>query len=200
MKITKIEAQVKTRGRYSIFVDDKFAFGLSESALINSGIKVGTEITAKDLTDFKQDSELDKIYGRLLDLLARRPRSEWELHDYLKRKKVDNEDADKLLNKLSNHGHINDEDFAKRWVESRRLLKSTSKRKLSMELRQKRIRVEIISKILSDDETDEVEVLKELIAKKRTQTRYQDDLKLMQYLSTQGFNYSDIKQALTPED
>ena len=106
MKITKIEAQVKTRGRYSIFVDDKFAFGLSESALINSGIKVGTEITAKDLTDFKQDSELDKIYGRLLDLLARRPRSEWELHDYLKRKKVDNEDADKLLNKLSNDTQV----------------------------------------------------------------------------------------------
>jgi regulatory protein len=197
MKITKIEAQVKTRGRYSIFVDDVFAFGLSEMALINSGIKVGLEITAKDLENFKQESDLDKIYGRLLDLLARRPRSEWELRDYLKRKKVEKDHADKLLNKLSKSGYVNDEDFARRWVDSRRLLKSTSKRKLQLELRQKRISDEIINKVLADDETDELEVLKNLIVKKRIQTRYQDDQKLMAYLVRQGFTYSDIKQALS---
>ena len=194
MKITGIEQQVKTRGRYSVFVDNKFEFGLSELALINSGIKVGQDVSAKDLEKFKQESSLDKMYGRLLDLLARRPRSEWELRDYLNRKKVDSSDIDELLNRLSNSGYVNDEDFAKRWIESRRLLKSTSKRKLTMELRQKRISDEIITKALSLDETDEQEVLKELIAKKRTQTRYQDDKKLTQYLIRQGFSYSDIKQ------
>ncbi len=196
MKVTKIEAQVKTRGRYSIFVDGQFAFGLSELALINSGIKVGLEISAKQLDKFKQESDIDKIYGRTLDLLARRPRSEWELRDYLRRKQIEAGDVDTLLNKLSNSGYINDEDFARRWVDSRRLLKSTSKRKLNLELKQKRISDEIINKVLAEDETDELKVLKELIAKKRTQTRYQDDQKLMQYLVRQGFNYSDIKQTL----
>lgn len=196
MKITKIEAQVKTRGRYSIFVDDKFAFGLSELGLINSGIKVGLEIDQAQLTKYKEESDVDKIYGRTLDLLARRPRSEWEIKDYLKRKNQTEEQACKILNRLSNSGYINDEDFARRWVDSRRLLKSTSKRKLSLELKQKRISDEIISKVLAEDETDELEVIKTLISKKRSQTRYQDPQKLMSYLAGQGFGYGDIKQAL----
>lgn len=199
MKITKIEAQVKTRGRYSIFVEDKFAFGLSELALINSGIKVGLEITPAQLAKYKEESDIDKIYGRTLDLLARRPRSEWEITDYLKRKNQTPEQVSEILNRLSNSGYINDEDFARRWVDSRRLLKSTSKRKLNLELKQKRISDEIINKVLAEDETDELEVLKKIIAKKRTQTRYKDNQKLMQYLIRQGFNYSDIKQALTTE-
>jgi len=42
--------------------------------------------------------------------------------------------------------------------------------------------------------------LRELIAKKRQQSRYQDKLKLMQYLSRQGFGYGDIKTVLEEDD
>jgi SOS response regulatory protein OraA/RecX len=63
-----------------------------------------------------------------------------------------------------------------------------------MELRAKRISDDIISQILSEDETDERETLKTLIAKKRS--RYPDDQKLMQYLARQGFEYDEIKAAM----
>ncbi|HEX5455917.1 MAG TPA: RecX family transcriptional regulator, partial [Candidatus Saccharimonadales bacterium] len=82
---------------------------------------------------------------------------------------------------------------------NRRLLKPTSRRKLVLELRQKRISDEIISAVMDSEPADEREVLKELIAKKSGQTRYQDKQKLMQYLARQGFNYSDIKSALSEE-
>lgn len=200
MKVTKISAQVKTQGRYSIFVDDKFAFGLSELGLINSGIKIGTELTEQRLEELKSEADTDKLYNRAIGLLARRPRSEWELRDYLKRKKVEPDQVDTILNTLSVRGYVNDEDFARRWVENRRLLKPISKRKLTVELKQKRIGEEIIQKVLSEDEADELEVLKQLVIKKRTQTRYQDDKKLMQYLAGQGFGYADIKAALEKED
>lgn len=200
MKVTKISAQVKTQGRYSIFVDDKFAFGLSELGMINSGIKIGTELTEQRLEELKSEADTDKLYNRAIGLLARRPRSEWELRDYLKRKKVEPDQIDTILNTLSVRGYVNDEDFARRWVENRRLLKPISKRKLTVELKQKRISDEIIQKVLSKDEADELEVLKQLVIKKRTQTRYQDDKKLMQYLAGQGFGYADIKAALQKED
>jgi SOS response regulatory protein OraA/RecX len=35
-----------------------------------------------------------------------------------------------------------------------------------------------------------------VIERKRRQTKYQDDTKLMQYLARQGFGYDDIKSAL----
>ncbi len=200
MKITKIEAQIKTRGRYSIFVDDKFTFSLSESALIESGLRVGQELSAQDVEAYKDESAVDKLYNRSLSLIARRPRSEWEIREYLKRKSNDPSHIEKILNKLSMRGYINDEDFARRWVESRRMLKPISKKKLQLELRQKRISDTIITQVLSDDQTEEIEVLKELIEKKRAQTRYKDDLKLMQYLTRQGFSYDLVKQALRSEE
>lgn len=200
MKITKIESQVKTKGRYSVFVDDKFEFGLSELALINSGIKIGNEIDEQQLKHFKSISDLDKMHGRILDLLARRPRSEWEIRDYLKRKKTSSEDTDDLLNMLSKSGYVDDEEFARRWIENRRLLKLTTKRKLMLELKQKRISDQIIKKVLDEDQTDEKDVLKELIEKKRTQTRYKDDKKLITYLIGQGFNYYDIKTIINRDE
>jgi len=50
--------------------------------------------------------------------------------------------------------------------------------------------------VLEEDETDERQVLRELIERKRRQAKYQDNIKLMQYLSRQGFSYGDIKSAL----
>lgn len=197
MKVTAITKQVKTEGRYSIFIDGKFAFGLSELGLINSGIKIGQEVSEQEIAKYKDEAEVDTAYNRTLGLIARRPRSEWEIRDYLKRKKLEPEKIDTILNTLGIKGYINDLDFAKRWVENRRLLKPTSKRKLTMELRQKRIADDVIQEVMAEDETDELAVLKELVEKKRTQTRYKDDKKLMQYLASQGFSYNDIKQALS---
>ncbi len=211
MKITKIAAQIKTQGRYSIFIDDKYAFGLSELGLINSGLKAGMELSETELNEYKGQAEIDKAYNRALGLLARRPRSCWEMEQYLKKnlrsKSSDSVDTypetqyvAEVLAKLSDRGFINDMDFASRWVESRRLLKSTSKRKLSLELKQKRVDDAIIRRVLADDETDEQKVLKELIVRKRTQSRYRDQTKLIRYLAGQGFRYGDIKQALNDSD
>ena len=196
MKISAITAQVKTRGRYSIFVDGEYSFSLSEAALIESGLRVGATLEARDLAAFKELSKTDKLYNRTLALLARRPRSQKEMVDYLSQKTDDEQIQEKTLNKLINFGFIDDQAFATAWVESRRLLKSTSRRKLRLELLQKGISDEIITSVLAADQTDELTMLRELIAKKRRQSRYQDQTKLMQYLVRQGFSYSDVKEAL----
>lgn len=196
MKVTAITKQVKTEGRYSIFIDEKFAFGLSELGLINSGIKIGTQLSNERLAELKEGADTDKLYNRTLGLLARRPRSEWELRDYLKRKKADAEIIDSILNTLSIRGYVNDEDFARRWIENRRLLKPVSKRKLQVELKQKHISDTLINLALADDSSDDATEIKKLVKKKRTQSRYQDDKKLMQYLAGQGFGYQEIKEAL----
>lgn len=196
MKITDIKQQVKRQGRYSIFVDSKYTFSLSENELIRSGIKVGREYTEDELEELKNTAVLDKAYMRSLDLLSRRARSEWEIRDYLKRKDYEMEVIEEIVNRLNQSGYIDDLAFAKSWINSRRMLKSSSKRKLRMELKQKRLGEEVINQALVEDETNEVDVLKDLIEKKRSQTRYQDQQKLMQYLSRQGFKYDDIKSLL----
>jgi regulatory protein len=200
MKITAIKAQVKTTGRYSIFVDGKYLFSLSDAALLEENIKIGLELDESEVRRLKQVSSDDKLYGNALRYMMMRPRSEWELHSYLQRKNSPTLLTKQILNKLSLHGLINDVAFAEAWVRSRRLIRSSSKRKLQQELRAKRVSDEIIRQVLAEDETDESVVLRELVAKKRQQSRYKDDVKLMQYLVRQGFSYDDVKSAVTRRD
>lgn len=196
MKITAIKQQLKRADRYSIYVDGKYSFSLGENELLKLGLHSGQEITEKKLKNYQGESDYGKLFDKTLNLLSFRLRSEWELRDYLRRNKASPEIVDNILNKLSINGYVNDEQFARRWIENRRLLKPTSQRKLRVELQQKHIPRGIIDKVLLDDkgEIDEREVLKELVEKK--QHRYPDKVKFMQYLARQGYSYDDIKSVL----
>jgi regulatory protein len=197
MKITKIIQQVKSKDRYSIFVDNVYGFSLSEAALLESKLARGQELSTTDLKTWKHQSVEDKVSVNALRYAAMRLRSKWEMEMYLQRKEVSPALNEKILNKLIKINILNDLAFARSWIANRRLLRPTSKRKLQQELRAKRVSDEIIEKVFSEDETTEIEVLNELIAKKRRLPKYKsDNLKLMQYLARQGFNYGDIKNVL----
>lgn len=196
MKITSIKQQVKHSDRYSIFVDEKYAFSLSEAALLDSKLASGQEITKEQLTEYKQLSADDKVYHQALRYVAMRPRTRWEMQTYLERKGASPPLIELILNKLSIIDLLNDEKVARAYVHDRQLLRPTSRRKMIAELRKKRVPQDIIDKAVGSEREDEQAALAAVIERKRRQTKYQDDLKLMQYLARQGFNYDDIKQAL----
>ncbi len=200
MNITAIKAQVKREGRYSIFVDGEYSFSLSAEMLLDAGLTTGQGLTEADVKKFQKLSADDKAYGLTLAYVARRMRSRGELVDYFRRKKYAPELVTQLLNRLERAGFVDDVEFARRWVENRRLLKATSTKRLRLELRQKKVSDDIIRQVLDEDKTDERHVLCELINKKRKQTRYQDEQKLIAYLARQGFNYGDIRSALSDEN
>ncbi len=200
MIITAIKQQEKLKGRYSVFVDGKYAFSLSDTTLLDARLTPNMEITGEQLASYKQLSADDKVYGNALRYAAMRLRSRWELQNYLQRKQASPDLALQIMDKLQRVGMIDDLAFAQAWVENRHLLRPTSKRKLQQELQVKRVPSEIIQQVLQADETTDSTSLNDIIERKRRQTKYQDDLKLMQYLAGQGFGYSDIKNALQQSD
>lgn len=197
MKITGIKQQVKRTDRYSVFVDGKYSFSLSESALLNEGLASGQELDGHRLAALKDAAGTDKAYGNALRYVAMRPRSVWEMETYLRRKMVDEPAANQIIERLVALGLLDDAVFAQAWIANRRLLKNISKRKLRLELQQKHVSPAIIDQAMREDVTDERDTLRELIEKK--QGRYPDRQKLMQYLARQGFGYDDIKSALSGE-
>lgn len=197
MKITAITQQVKRPTRYSVYVDGKFAFGLGEGQLLSSGLTKGKEITEVELAELQGESQFGKLLDKTLNLLSYRPRSEYELRTYLRRKQQEPELIDKILNKLSKLGYVDDAGFAKRWVEHRRAIKPISSLKLKAELKQKGIANEHIDAALYEN-SDDTKAIRAIIEKKTA--KYPDRQKLMQYLARQGFRYDDIKRALSEED
>lgn len=194
MKITAIKQQQKRTDRYSVFVDEKYAFSLSEAGLIDARLASGQELSAAELDGLKRAAGVDKAYGLALRYVAIRQRSEWEMQDYFRRKQIDQEAAGQIIQRLRSLGLVDDAAFARAWVNNRRLLKNVSKRRLKLELQQKRVPSEVMDQVLAEDETDDRQSLRELIGKKRS--RYSDKQKFMQYLARQGFSYDDIKTTL----
>jgi regulatory protein len=196
MKITKITVQQKNSSRYSIFVDNQYAFSLSDIGLLDSGLVTGQEVTEEAVEKLKDLSELDKYYQKILNLLSLRARSSYEIETYLKRHDCPSSMTKIILNKLSKNNYINDNLFAISWINNRQLLRPRSKIKLISELREKGLSKEVISQAMDEVDIDDSTALLSIIEKKRKLSKFKDDSKLIQYLISQGFNYYDIKKQI----
>ena len=97
--------------------------------------------------------------------------------------------------RLIERGYVDDERFARLWVENRSVRKGVSQKKLRLELQAKGVAQDIIENCLSEGVRNEQEELAKVIARKAK--KYPDEQKLIQYLLRQGFNYSDILDALS---
>jgi regulatory protein len=207
MKITAVTPQQKDKNRVNVMVDGKYRFSLDIFQYADLGIKIGREYTEEELTALETESSFGKVYARALEYCLMRPHSAKEVRDYLYRKTRDSrtktgeirkgiapETTVRVFDRLAEKGYINDEKFARYWVENRNLTKGASGRKLMAELQAKGVDKSIIERALLATTRDEASELQKVIAKKRV--RYSDNQKFMQYLARQGFSYDDIKKAL----
>ncbi len=108
---------------------------------------------------------------------------------------ISDENIKKVFERLKDRGYVDDEKFAKYFVENRNLKKGISRKKLELELKSKGISTELIEKVFLDNPRDEAEEIKKIIAKKRR--KYTDE-KLISYLVRAGFDYQ-LSQSLVRE-
>lgn len=211
MKITSISAQTKNPDRVNVSVDGKYRFSLDISQVVDLGIKVGKEYTESELSELENESQFGKLYARALEYCLMRPHSSREVRDYLwrrtkatkyksrtgeikEREGVSQETVERIFNRLVEREYVNDETFARWWIENRNVRKGTSLRKLEAELRAKGVDPKIIADELQESPRQDEDELQKVIAKK--QNRYDDPQKFKQYLMRQGFSYDAITSAL----
>ncbi len=207
MKITSIGIQARDKNRVNVSVDGKYRFSLDVFQLGSLGIKVGAEYDEAEIVALEQESLFGKLYARALEYCFMRPHSSKEVRDYLYRKTrltrtktgelkegVSVKLTTRVFDRLVEKGYINDQSFARFWIENRSLKKGASKRKLSAELSAKGIDRSITEQLLGETERTDADELQKVILKKRN--RYPDEQKLIAYLARLGFSYDDIKSAL----
>ncbi len=223
MKITALTSQQKDPNRVNVIVDGKFRFSLDIFQIADLRIKVGKEYNEPELAELETESQFGKLYSRALEYCLMRPHSSREVRDYLQRKTrptrkfikstpvrgqtsqgggkvverpgVSQEVAERVFGRLVEKGYVDDEKFARFWVENRNQTKGSSLRKLRAELIAKGVDKVIIEQQLAASDRTDTDELQKIIAKKRA--KYADDQKLMQYLARQGFSYDDIKTAIS---
>lgn len=193
MKITKLEYQKKDPSRVSVYIDGQFAVGVSADDILNLKIYKDKEISQEELTNIIGQSEFGKVFNFAVNFISFRPRSEHELMFRLKRKFGEDAIASlqhDIKNKLHKIGLLDDEAFARWFVEQRNTFRPKSDRIMKHELRSKGITDEIIKKTLENDETSEFEKAFKLIKKPM------DREKLIRFLGSRGFSWDTIEDVL----
>jgi regulatory protein len=114
----------------------------------------------------------------LLDQLTGQARSRSELETRLARKGVPGPVAERLLDRFEEVGLVDDEAFARAWVQSRQSGKGLARRALAQELRRKGVDDETARVALDAVDTDdEVEAARTLVRRKlRTVARLGDEV------------------------
>ena len=197
--ITSIKPQ-KQKSRVNIYLDGKFGFGIDLENFVKFGLKVEQELSEERIIEITKKAEFQKVFDRLLLFASLRPRSEKEINDWLKRKKVDESFTNTLSEKLRKLELLDDEKFAKWWVDQRIQFKFKSKRELVSELKIKGIENNIVNQILQESGLDEVGSAKKLLdkniykwAKFPKKIAHQ---KACMFLARKGFSWDIIRKAV----
>ncbi len=208
-KITEIQPQKKNPNRYNIFVDDSFFCGVSTLAIAKYQLYKGKEIENDQL----QKISKNEIYLRFLDrattYIARAVKSEKDVRTYLKqlifKKKgkwfeegIDL-DFDKLIEKvvtqLKKYKFIDDERYAKLFVESRVRSRPRSKSVLRSELLSKGIDRDTVKSVLESELTDDSQLILSVYSKRFKEAEFAlTDRKKVDFLRRKGFNWDEISK------
>ena len=100
--------------------------------------------------------------------------------------------TEQIIDRLIEKGYLDDERFAKYFVENRFVKKGISKKRLQLELAKKGVDKEIAEQVL--DIRNDDEEIKKIIAKKSN--RY-DQEKMINYLVRQGFPFETVRNLVS---
>lgn len=197
--ITRIAPQ-KNQKRVNIYLDGKFGFGLDLENLVKLGLKVEQELSDEKIAEIVKKAEFQKTYDKLLRFATFRPRSEKEVRDWYRRKKIHESLHKDLFNRLKHLELLDDRKFSKWWVEQRMAFKPMGKRALSQELKAKGVDKEIIAETLSEIKIDEKKVAAEILEKKAYRwsklPRLEAKRKMAQFLARKGFGWETIEKII----
>lgn len=207
MIITAISQNKKHENLVSIFLDDKFWLGLDKNDLFKYDIFKGKEVTEELKLEIEQSSQLGKLKSSILNLISRRPRSRKEITDHLTfKRQTPPELAEKAIQASEKLGYINDENFARWFIEMRLATNRYGFNKIKAQLQAKGVNSKLIESVYRElqaekpELADNTEAIQKLIKKfspsikAKTPTEHRQ--KLITKLMGRGFQYNEIKRCL----
>lgn len=199
MIITKIEKQKNSKNRSSVFLDEKFAFGIDDFDLFKLKLKVGTEMSYDDLNKIRETVLFSSAKDYSLSLLSRFKYTKKAMIDKLTLKGYDDEVIAKTLDFLESYGFINDFDHAKSYINNALNIKCTAIKKIRYDLIQKGIDAQIIDEVIKDFDVELIEennILPLAEKKLNGNFEYKNIMKVKRFLASKGFSFELIEKTI----
>jgi regulatory protein len=196
-QITAIHVQKHDPNRLNIELDGEFAFGLSR--LVAAWLKVGDLLDEDRINTLIKSDSSEVAYQKATRLLDYRPRTEKEIRQRLAHKGFSTLEIDQVVLRLKRANLVQDQQFAKMWIENRNDYHPRSQRLMRYELRIKGVAEQTIESALADS-ADDLELATRAAAQYARKLNFQDRVlfrkKLSAYLARRGFSYGTISPVI----
>ena len=207
----KLTAKAGKGEKIHLSLDGEYIATVNADYWFTCGIKSGSEVTPQQLEELLAESARRKMMNKALDLLSMRDYSRRELSDKLVTKaweKKEQKDMDlgslkqqasDICDRLEELGLLNEERFARSYVDELIRRKHLSKSGLKTALIQKGVQRDIIETVLEEVEVDPVEQVRELLATKFKNRDFSDEkqkTRTVNALLRLGYRYNEIHAAM----
>ncbi|WLR51254.1 recombination regulator RecX [Bacillus tianshenii] len=206
MKITKITAQKKNENRLNLFIDDgsgeRYGFSLDMDVFAKYQLKKGMEIDEVVIQELLHEDQIKKAFSLALNYLSYRMRSTKEIKEYLAGKEIDEGVIESVIERLNTYKYINDLEFAKAFVRTKKRATVKGPMLLQRELQEKGITGRNADAGLAEYSFGEqVDVATQFAKKKQKQYKkesaVQAEQKIKQALMQKGFSFDVINEAVS---
>lgn len=147
--ITAVTPQ-KRRGYYNIFLDGKFAFGVSEDTLVRFRLIKGAELDDVQTAHVQAEDALSRATSVVVTYLSHQSRTAKEVHDRLVDEEIPEGAIATVVARLQERGYINDANYAQYFVDDNVTMGDRGPRQLTAKLRQKGISADLVDNAVAE--------------------------------------------------
>jgi regulatory protein len=183
--------QLDRRGRNRVSVRFEAGSGLAVDRNLAAQLHIGQVLSEDEIARLEAEDVVEQAVRWAVGLVARRPRSEAEIRQGLRKKKIEIVQQDRVIDRMRTQGWLDDRAFADAWVDNRRAFRPRSTQALRAELRQKGVGTEDIEAALAghDDEAAAADAARKAARRWSSLNPEAFRQRLVGYLMRRGFDY-----------
>jgi regulatory protein len=151
--VTTLEVQKRNKERVNVYLDGEYAFSLTLLEAVK--LRKGQTLTEAEIAALRGEDEIVRAVDRAARFLSFRPRSIAEVQRNLSQKDTPEPVIELAIERLRVMGYVDDEAFARYWLENRTTFKPMGPMALRYELRQKGIADSVINAVLEAVDSDD---------------------------------------------
>ncbi len=188
--------------RFIITLEDEQELVLTPEIVLKYGIAPQKDFSEQQFVQILQEDSIRQAKDQALRYLTLRPHSRVELTRKMREKGFRREVIDHTLDALEKIELVNDEDFARLYIQNELRLRPVGRLLLSQKLAQRGIPRELYEPLLIElfTEEQEIEIARQLTAKfRKSHTRDKGQKlreKLVRYLQGKGFTWEQIRRVI----
>lgn len=200
MKILKYEK--KRNGMYQVFFDNGNDIDISEEIILKYDLLLKKEADNKLIDKMLEENKIYIGYNLAIKYISTKMRSKKEIREHLSKKEIDKDSINEIINILIKNKYIDDDSYAKAFVNDKILLTNDGPYKIKNKLIELGINDNSINKALElfDIDTQKEKITK--IAKKLVSTNRNKSASILRnkiiiYLVNLGYERAVINSVLS---